>query len=124
MQARSGSTCNGPRQSSGRYWTIGSAVGAWDREKEPTEWLSLSGRRTSNLPRLSCCKWPRREPSTGQHLHRSASEAARFRRMLKMETERVESKKTPDSPEIAQKTPEEEPLVEASNNSRWRAIFP
>src|SRR5260370_29171250 len=116
MQARSGSTCNGPRPSSWSYWIIGAAVGAWDREKEPTEWLSLSGRRTSNLPRFSCCKWPRREPSTGQHLHRSASESARFGRMLKMETERVESNKSPDAPEIAQESPEKGPVVKAPKN--------
>src|SRR5260370_16969949 len=95
---------------------MGSAVGAWDREKEPTEWLSLSGRRTSNLRRLSCYKWPRREPSTSRHLHRSASEAARFRRMLKMETEKVESKKLPDAPQVFQKSPEEEPIVDPSKN--------
>ncbi len=40
-----------------------------------------------------------------------------------METERVESNKLPDAPQVFQESPEEEPIVDASKNPGWRAIF-
>ena len=40
-----------------------------------------------------------------------------------METERVESNNPPDAPQVVQESPEEEPTVDASKNSGWRAIF-